>query len=70
MKRDEFIKTLTSWDGAVRGDAAHKRIVDAYNSFLPHPRGYKLDVDNSFGPATQKAWGEYITAYIQQIIKE
>ena len=32
--------------------------------------GYALDVDNSFGPATQKAWVEYITAYIQQIIKE
>ena len=32
--------------------------------------GYGLDVDGSFGPATQKAWGEYIAAYIQQIIKE
>ena len=32
MKRDEFIKTLTSWGGAMRGDAVHKQIVDAYNS--------------------------------------
>ena len=32
MKRDEFIETLTSWDGSVRGDAVHKQIVDAYNS--------------------------------------
>ena len=31
MKRDELIKTMTGWVGAVRGDAIHKRIVDAYN---------------------------------------
>ena len=34
MKRDELIKTMTGWVGAVRGDAVHKRIVDAYNSYL------------------------------------
>ena len=99
MKRDEFIKTLTSWDGAMRGDAVHKQIVDAYNSYLPHPRGYKLtytddycaamvsaatrevkkmqeflnacgyelDADGSFGPATQKAWGEYVSAWITAV---
>ena len=31
--------------------------------------GYELDVDNSFGPATQKAWGEYIAAYILKALK-
>ena len=40
MKR--FLETLTAWEGAVRGDAVHKQIVDAYNSYLPHPRGHKL----------------------------
>ena len=40
MKR--FLETLTAWEGAVRGDAVHKQIVDAYNSYLPHPSGYKL----------------------------
>lgn len=82
----------------MRGDAVHKSIVDAYNSYLPHPRGYKLtytddycaamvsaavgklqellnacgyelDVDNSFGPATQRAWGEYVYAYLEKILK-
>ena len=38
----KFLETLTAWEGSVRGDAVHKSIVDAYNSFLPHPRGYKL----------------------------
>lgn len=33
---------MTAWKGAVRGDAVHKSIVDAYNSYLPHPRGHKL----------------------------
>ena len=31
--------------------------------------GYALDVDNSFGPATQKAWREYIAAYILKTVK-
>ena len=55
MKRDEFIKTLTSWDGAMRGDAVHKRIVDAYNSYLPHPRGHKLTYTDDYCAATVSA---------------
>lgn len=55
MKRDEFIKTLTSWDGAVRGDAVHKQIVDAYNSYLPHPRGYKLTYTDDYCAAMVSA---------------
>lgn len=55
MKRDEFIKTLTSWDGAMRGDAVHKQIVDAYNSFLPHPRGYKLTYTDDYCAAMVSA---------------
>lgn len=55
MKRDEFIKTLTSWDGAMRGDAVHKQIVDAYNSYLPHPRGYKLTYTDDYCAAMVSA---------------
>ncbi len=55
MKRDEFIKTLTGWDGAVRGDTVHKRIVDTYNSFLPHPRGYKLTYTDDYCAAAVSA---------------
>lgn len=53
MKRDEFIKTMTGWVGAVRGDAVHKQIVDGYNSFLPHPRGYKLTYSDDYCAATR-----------------
>ena len=31
--------------------------------------GYELDVDNSFGPATQRAWSEYLAAYILMALK-
>ena len=55
MKRDEFIKTLTSWDGAMRGDAVHKQIVDAYNSYLPHPRGHKLTYTDDYCAAMVSA---------------
>ena len=55
MKRDELIKTMTGWVGAVRGDAVHKRIVDAYNSYLPHPRGHKLTYTDDYCAATVSA---------------
>lgn len=50
-----------------RGDKGEE--VKKMQEFL-NACGYELDVDGSFGPATQKAWGEYIAAYIRQIIKE
>ena len=53
MKR--FLDTLTAWEGAVRGDAVHKSIVDAYNSFLPHPRGYKLTYTDDYCAAMVSA---------------
>ena len=54
-KREEFLSTLQSWNGAVMGDAKHKEIVDAYNSYLPHPRGYKLTAKNNYCAATVSA---------------
>lgn len=32
--------------------------------------GWELDVDGSFGPATQKAWGEYVSRWITEITKK
>ena len=52
---ENFLKTLTGWNGAVRGDAVHKQIVDAYNSILPHPRGYKLTYTDDYCAATVSA---------------
>jgi len=51
----KLIETLTGWNGAVRGDAVHKQIVDAYNSFLPHPRGYQLTYTDDYCAATVSA---------------
>ena len=53
MKR--FLETLTAWEGAVRGDAVHKQIVDAYNSYLPHPRGYRLTDSDDYCAAMVSA---------------
>lgn len=53
MKR--FLETLTAWEGAVRGDAVHKQIVDAYNSYLPHPRGYRLTYSDDYCAAMVSA---------------
>lgn len=53
MKR--FLETLTAWEGAVRGDAVHKQIVDAYNSYLPHPRGHKLTYTDDYCSAMVSA---------------
>lgn len=55
MKRDDFIKALTAWNGAIKGDVKHKEIVDAYNSYTPHPRGYKLTVLDDYCAATVSA---------------
>lgn len=52
---ENFLETLTGWNGAVRGDAVHKQIVDAYNSYLPHPRGYKLTYTDDYCAATVSA---------------
>lgn len=40
--RKKYIDCAKSYLGAVRGDDRHKKIVDAYNSVLPHPRNHML----------------------------
>ena len=46
----------------VRGDkdAAVGKLQELLNAC-----GYELDVDNSFGPATSRAWGEYVAMWIR-----
>lgn len=53
--REKFLEVLQSWDGAVMGDAKHEEIVDAYNSYLPHPRGHKLTTKDNYCAATVSA---------------
>lgn len=42
MDRQKVVDVVTSWVGAIKGDARHKAIIDAYNSIKPLPNGYKL----------------------------
>lgn len=40
--RLKIVNCAKSFFGAVQGDQRHEIIVDTYNSFVPHPRGYTL----------------------------
>lgn len=40
--RNKIVETAESYHGIREGSAAHRDIVDTYNSILPHPRGYQL----------------------------
>lgn len=47
-KASEVIKLAQSWLGIKEGSAEHKALVNLYNSFLPHPRGYAIKVSDSW----------------------
>lgn len=53
--RDVYMNKMRSFLGAADGNAKHKEIVDIYNSFLPHPRGYKLTINDPWCAATVSA---------------
>lgn len=53
--RDVYMNKMRSFLGAADGNAKHKEIVDIYNSFLPHPRGYKLSINDPWCAATVSA---------------
>lgn len=46
--RGLITKQAESWTGVKEGTKDHRTIVDIYNSFLPHPRGYTLTVNDSW----------------------
>lgn len=46
--RGEITKQAEKWTGIKEGTSEHRAIVDIYNSFLPHPRGYTLTVNDSW----------------------
>lgn len=48
----------------VRGDKREE--VKSLQAML-NAVGYDLDIDGSFGPATQRAWGEYLAAWIKKV---
>jgi len=40
--RERVVNTFGEYAGAKKGSVRHKELVDIYNSYLPHPAGYKL----------------------------
>lgn len=46
--RKKYIDCAKDYYGAVMGDRRHMEIVDAYNSFTPHPRGHKLTASDNW----------------------
>lgn len=53
--RTEIVKLAKSWIGKNEADGSHKSIIDIYNSYLPHPRGYKLKYTDSWCAGTVSA---------------
>ena len=41
-KREAIVALANSWLGKNEADGSHKEIIDVYNSYHPHPRGYKV----------------------------
>lgn len=64
--RELLVSTVSLWIGAKRGDATHRHIVDTYNLYLPHPRGYKMTYTADWCAATVSAAG--IVSNLQDII--
>lgn len=50
MKYDvnKFISTSVEWLGCNESDGTHKNIIDVYNSYIPHPRGYKVSYNDAW----------------------
>ena len=41
-KKEKFIGQARAWLGSYESNGSFKTIIDTYNSYLPHPRGYKM----------------------------
>ena len=52
---NDAINVAKSWLGYSEANGLHKKIVDIYNSFLPHPRGYAVTYSDSWCDATVSA---------------
>ena len=51
----DALNVMRSWLGLNEYDGSHKKIVDIYNSYTPHPRGYALSYDDAWCDATVSA---------------
>ncbi|MDD2979509.1 MAG: SH3 domain-containing protein [Hespellia sp.] len=53
--RKAYIAVLQSWVGKKESNGTHKSIIDIYNTFLPHPRGYAVKYTDSWCATTMSA---------------
>ena len=42
VNRELIVKQAEAWLGCKESNGTHKKIIDKYNSYKPHPRGYKM----------------------------
>lgn len=52
---EDIIKIMRSWIGLSRAAGTHKIIIDTYNSYLPHPRGYAVSYTDDYCDTTVSA---------------
>lgn len=53
--RNKVVSIMLSWVGGTKGSAAHKEILKLYNSFVPLPRGVKMEASYDWCAATVSA---------------
>ena len=52
---EDILKIMRSWIGLSRANGTHKVIIDTYNSYLPHPRGYAVSYTDDYCDTTVSA---------------
>lgn len=53
--RAAVVTQARAWLGKNEADGSHREIIDIYNSFLPHPRGYTLQYSDAWCAGTVSA---------------
>lgn len=53
----QIVKQAQEWVGLKESDGSHKTIIDIYNSYTPHPRGYTMSYTDSWCAAFCSALG-------------
>ena len=53
--RQQVVLTIAGWRWLKSYDQSHKPIIDLYNSYLPHPRGYQMTLKADWCAATVSA---------------
>lgn len=53
--RNAVVELAKSWLGKNEADGSHKSIIDLYNTYTPHPRGYALQYSDAWCAGTVSA---------------